>query len=202
MKFPVLQFFFWKFVGPRRPDNLFLGEGGVGEQDGSPTRQFTDTYFRDSSPTNWKTVHRHVWRQFTDTIVFGLMTSVWLNMPSDLWIIIYNNCYVDGKYEFQFFINATSYMEVDFHWVIFKVCAWEKSNAEFVCLCIYERRRNRISGNICLLSKFICFRLLFVCCFFFFFFFFLFFFFLFMMITSIVLRQEIFTKENYLLFNI
>ena len=34
------------------------------------------------------------------------------------------------------------------------------------------------------------------------FFFFFFFFFFFMMITSIVLRQELFTKENYLLFNI
>ena len=37
------------------------------EQDSSPTRQFTDTYFGDSSPTHLKTVHRHFWRRFTDT---------------------------------------------------------------------------------------------------------------------------------------
>ena len=30
-----------------------------GEQDSSPTRQFTDTDFGDSSPTKLKTVHRH-----------------------------------------------------------------------------------------------------------------------------------------------
>ena len=30
-----------------------------GEQDSSPTRQFTDTVFEDSSPTELKTVHRH-----------------------------------------------------------------------------------------------------------------------------------------------
>ena len=30
-----------------------------GEQDSSPTRQFTDTIFEDSSPTDLKTVHRH-----------------------------------------------------------------------------------------------------------------------------------------------
>ena len=30
-----------------------------GEQDSSPTRQFTDTVFEDSSPTEMKTVHRH-----------------------------------------------------------------------------------------------------------------------------------------------
>ena len=29
------------------------------EQDSSPTRQFTDTVFEDSSPTELKTVHRH-----------------------------------------------------------------------------------------------------------------------------------------------
>ena len=29
------------------------------EQDSSPTRQFTDTFFEDSSPTDLKTVHRH-----------------------------------------------------------------------------------------------------------------------------------------------
>ena len=29
------------------------------EQDSSPTRQFTDTVFGDSSPTELKTVHRH-----------------------------------------------------------------------------------------------------------------------------------------------
>ena len=31
--------------------------GGGGEQDSSPTRQFTDTDFEDSSPTDLKTVH-------------------------------------------------------------------------------------------------------------------------------------------------
>ena len=31
----------------------------VWEQDSSPTRQFTDTDFEDSSPTDLKTVHRH-----------------------------------------------------------------------------------------------------------------------------------------------
>ena len=30
------------------------------EQDSSPTRQFTDTFFEDSSPTDLKTVHRHL----------------------------------------------------------------------------------------------------------------------------------------------
>ena len=29
------------------------------EQDSSPTRQFTDTVFKDSSPTELKIVHRH-----------------------------------------------------------------------------------------------------------------------------------------------
>ena len=33
--------------------------GRGGEQDSSPTRQFTDTFFEDSSPTDLKTVHRH-----------------------------------------------------------------------------------------------------------------------------------------------
>ena len=41
----------------------------LGEQDSSPTRQFTDTIFEDSSPTDLKTVHRHFWRQFIDTFL-------------------------------------------------------------------------------------------------------------------------------------
>ena len=39
------------------------------EQDSSLTRQFTDTIFEDSSPTDLKTVHRHFWRQFIDTFL-------------------------------------------------------------------------------------------------------------------------------------
>ena len=60
--------------------NLFLSEKSryqgpkcpvtqEGEQDSSPTRQFTDTVFEDSSPTKLKTVHRHFWREFADTFV-------------------------------------------------------------------------------------------------------------------------------------
>ena len=37
-----------------------------GFRDSSPTRQFTDTYFGDSSPTKLETVHRQIWTQFTD----------------------------------------------------------------------------------------------------------------------------------------
>ena len=35
-------------------------------RDSSPTGQFTDTHFEDSSPTELKTVHRQNWRQFID----------------------------------------------------------------------------------------------------------------------------------------
>ena len=37
-----------------------------GEQDSSPTRQFTDTVFEDSSPTLLKTVHRHFFYHVID----------------------------------------------------------------------------------------------------------------------------------------
>ena len=42
-------------------------------RDSSPTGQFTDTYFGDSSPTHFETVHRRIWRQFTDTFFFKRM---------------------------------------------------------------------------------------------------------------------------------
>ena len=47
------------------------------EQDSSPTRQFTDTDFEDSSPTDLKTVHRHFWRQFIDTFFITLLIYGW-----------------------------------------------------------------------------------------------------------------------------
>ena len=40
------------------------GGGTEWEQDSSPTRQFTDMYFEDSSPTELKTVHRHMSRKY------------------------------------------------------------------------------------------------------------------------------------------
>ena len=61
----------------------------IWEQDSSPTRQFTDTVFEDSSPTDLKTVHRHFWRHFIDTFLsrFWHMAKKWLlwrNMD-ELW---------------------------------------------------------------------------------------------------------------------
>ena len=47
------------------------------EQESAPTRQFPDTAFGDSSPTDLKTVPRHFWRQFPDTFVQSQMTCNW-----------------------------------------------------------------------------------------------------------------------------
>ena len=44
-------------ISSRQRDRVMVH--GHGEQDSSPTRQFTDTGFEDSSPTDLKTVHRH-----------------------------------------------------------------------------------------------------------------------------------------------
>ena len=55
---------------------------GVGHQwykrnrDNSPTRQFTDTHFEDSSPTELKTVHRQNWRQFIDIFYIVFIMNV------------------------------------------------------------------------------------------------------------------------------
>ena len=32
--------------------------------------KFSDMVFEESSPTEMKTVHRHFWRQFTDTFIY------------------------------------------------------------------------------------------------------------------------------------
>ena len=48
-------------------DKLPEGEGQrERNRDSSPTGQFTDTHFEDSSPTELKTVHRQNSRQFID----------------------------------------------------------------------------------------------------------------------------------------
>ena len=44
---------------------------------GRGTRQFTDMFFEDSSPTELKKVHRHFWRQFTGTFEDSLKTCDW-----------------------------------------------------------------------------------------------------------------------------
>ena len=56
-------YLFWHCLGVRYRTPRLRGYGsGTGhrEQDSSPTRQFTDTFFEDSSPTDLKTVHRHL----------------------------------------------------------------------------------------------------------------------------------------------
>ena len=41
----------------------FTGNESIGNQDSSPTGQFTDTHFEDSSPTEFKTVGHPNYRQ-------------------------------------------------------------------------------------------------------------------------------------------
>ena len=45
-------------------------------RDSSPTGQFTDTHFEDSSPTDLKTVHRQNWRQFIDKFYIVFIWNV------------------------------------------------------------------------------------------------------------------------------
>ena len=45
-------------------------------RDSSPTGQFTDTHFEDSSPTELKTVHRQNRRQFIDKFYIVFIWNV------------------------------------------------------------------------------------------------------------------------------
>ena len=85
------------------------------EQDSSPTRQFTDTVFEDSSPTDLKTVHRHFWRQFIDT--FYHVIDIWLENIIDYCEEIL--------------------MSYDLRWYVDIIC-WESDNL-FVWLMINRR---------------------------------------------------------------
>ena len=48
----------------------------AGNRESSPTRQFTDTHFEDSSPTELKTVHQQNWRQFIDKFYIVFIWNV------------------------------------------------------------------------------------------------------------------------------
>ena len=50
--------------------------GLIRNRDSSPTRQFADTHFEDSSPTELKTVHRQNWRQFIDKFYIVFIWNV------------------------------------------------------------------------------------------------------------------------------
>ena len=50
--------------------------GKLWNRDSSPTGQFTDTHFEDSSPTELKTVHRQNWRQFINKFYIVFIRNV------------------------------------------------------------------------------------------------------------------------------
>ena len=80
------QVLVYQELEPELHVELLREPGRVCPEHSSLTRQFIDTKFGDSSPTKLKTVHRHFWRQFADTIIFGLMICDW-----GIWPAIMNN---------------------------------------------------------------------------------------------------------------
>ena len=134
-------------------------------RDSSPTRQFTDTYFGDSSPTKLEAVHRQIWRQFTDKILEDSKNHVCLFFEKTLKntneMIIASTFTVDSCEKwlsFEHFIrhSCTLYMIVTCIMLgIFSVCTdieyWYKCTSfrrcvymrGCMCVCVRERERER-----------------------------------------------------------